>query len=721
MDAGTESIAIEQHRVREVSRNSTIEAVIVAGSLALLAFLARPLLTGRVFTMADLASFHLPMRAIYQEGLRSGYVPIWTPSLYAGFYAHGEGQTGMLHPLHLLLYGALPLQVAFNLELLANYVAAFFGMFWLLCRLHLGRAGALFGALLFAFSGFHLFHFLHLNLVAGSVHIPWLLASLDVVIMEDAPSRRAFGIVAIACVLASEILVGFPQAVWWNLLVGAAFASLRAFESGRGRRLISCVFAVVCGVLLGAIQILPTVDLLPHTNRAGVWRAFALDYSLAPLNFLQFWSPYVFEGRTYSPPTPYDPWTHEYAVYSGAILLVALPWLWIRRTALAPRRRLIVACAAFAVVAFVLALGRYGYLDVALTYLPVVGSFRAPCRYVLLTQLALAVLAAIVFDDLASLHSNLGLRPRDLTLLCVPLALSVLTAALLSTHLVALDGVRFARPIVALGGTAIVAAITAAVILSAAGRRWGLMLLAALTAADLAISGLSYVFATRPQTIDSLLAGLRSAPGPGWRVATPSGWNDLALLKGYRIAGGYSGLFQATTLPYTGEQFQRLAGVRGRFGDDFVFSPLADPIARARLLVDVRTSSNPGAEIDRIDIHRTALVAGTVPALSGLPGSATVAVDRPGRIVVNTVAPGRQLLTVSERFDEGWRATQDGRAIPVLRINGDFLGCVIDAGAHEVELRFQPRSFSTGAFVSALGLVMLAVAAVVTARRKPRP
>src|SRR5439155_3039744 len=253
-------------------------------------------------------------------------------------------------------------------------------------------------------------------------------------------------------------------------------------------------FAVLCGMLLGAIQILPTADLLPHTSRGGVGRAFALDYSLAPLNLLQFWSPYVFEGRTYSPPTPYDPWTHEYAAYSGAILIVVLPWLWMRRAALAPRRTLMIGCAAFALLAFVLALGRYGYIDAALTYLPVVGSFRAPCRYILLTQIALAVLAAIAFDDLASLHWGISLRPRHLALLCVPLALSVLTAALLSTHVIALDGVRFAPPMIALCGTAILAAITAALVLSAAGRCWAFSPLARLPVADLGIWGLSYVF-----------------------------------------------------------------------------------------------------------------------------------------------------------------------------------------------------------------------------------
>jgi hypothetical protein len=34
----------------------------------------------------------------------------------AGFNLHGEGQGGLLHPVILLLYGALPLRTAFLIE-----------------------------------------------------------------------------------------------------------------------------------------------------------------------------------------------------------------------------------------------------------------------------------------------------------------------------------------------------------------------------------------------------------------------------------------------------------------------------------------------------------------------------------------------------------------------------------------------------------------------------
>jgi hypothetical protein len=691
-----------------------LEAVVIVCSLALLAPLVWPLLTGRIFATTDLGFFHLPMRAIYRDGLHAGYWPIWTPALFAGFYAHGEGQTGMFHPLHVVLYRTLPLGIAFNLEFLASYLGAFAGMYWLLRRLRLMRAAALFGAMLFAFSGFQLLHFLHMNLVAVAAHTPWLLASIDVAIAEDRPSRRAAGMIAIACVLASAVLIGFPQAVWWNLLAAAWFAPLRAFELRRGRRLVPCAFALLCGALMGAVQLLPTLDLMRHSVRAEFSRSFAFMYSLHPYNVLQLWSPYVFKGRVFGGGD--YPWIHELGVYSGAILIVALPWLWIRRVALRPRATLVVGTAAFALVMFVLALGRYGYLDVPLTYLPGIGSLRAPVRYILLTQFALAILVAIVFEDLASRDGGHALDTRDVALISVPLILSVLTAALVSTHLVVSARMRLAPLTSAIGGTLIVAAVTGAVLLAAMGRRWALPLLVLLTAADLGLSGLSYVYELPPQTVESQSAGAPPAEDPQWRVVSPEVWGNRLLLKHYRLAVGYAGLFPTRTLPY--KPFQRLASVRDSFAPDSTIEFRPDAIARARLLADVKVTSQPALDIDTIDLQRTALVAEPLPPLAGGAGTASVATDRPGRIVVDTVAPGPKLLSISERFDEGWTATADGRPLRVLRINGDFLGCLVDGGAHRIELRFAPRSFSAGALVSAIGVAALAIGAFVFGRTR---
>jgi hypothetical protein len=72
--------------------------------------LVLPLCLGRVYVWGDLSAFHLPMRHLYQQALRSGDSILWSPAIFSGFYVFGEGQAGMAHPLHWLLYRLLPLQ-----------------------------------------------------------------------------------------------------------------------------------------------------------------------------------------------------------------------------------------------------------------------------------------------------------------------------------------------------------------------------------------------------------------------------------------------------------------------------------------------------------------------------------------------------------------------------------------------------------------------------------
>ena len=66
------------------------------------------------------------------DSLARGDSASWCPMLNCGYDLHGEGQTGLDHPWHRLLYYALPLDVAFNLEMLASYVFGLAGMFVLL-------------------------------------------------------------------------------------------------------------------------------------------------------------------------------------------------------------------------------------------------------------------------------------------------------------------------------------------------------------------------------------------------------------------------------------------------------------------------------------------------------------------------------------------------------------------------------------------------------------
>src|SRR4030095_422712 len=129
----------------------------------ILGILSWPMLTGQVYIKDDLGMFHLPLRLFYAQSLAEGNNFTWFPNIFNGFYLHGEGQVGMYHPLHLILYSALPLALAFNLEVLLGYPFMLSGTFGLLSRWGIRRDAAMFGALCFTFSGFNLLHHIHPN------------------------------------------------------------------------------------------------------------------------------------------------------------------------------------------------------------------------------------------------------------------------------------------------------------------------------------------------------------------------------------------------------------------------------------------------------------------------------------------------------------------------------------------------------------------------------
>jgi len=668
----------------------------VACAAGLLAPLVRPLLQGRVFVYNDLTWFHLPMRYLYQQALHAGDTVLWTPSLFSGFYLHGEGQTGLFHPFHQLLYRVLPLAAAFDLELIANYVAAFGGMWWLLRRLAFDPAAACAGAMLFAFSGFTLLHHHHVNMVAVVAHLPWLLAAADLMIAGDRRNEHRLGFAALALLLASAFLLGFPQGVWWDAIALGGFALLRAGETGRWRRLVPCAGAVALGVLLGALQIVPTADAVAHSMRATGSREFALSFSLHPYNLMQLWSPYAFHEGAFSGGEFL--FFHEFGIYSGAILPVALAWVWIRRAAIG-RRALIGAATAFAALGLILAFGRYGGLAGLLTHVPVLESLRAPARYVVLTQVALVILAAVAIEDLLAIAEGRRVPAAGpLPALWIPAALALATAAgsyagLLPSRLA--DATSAAG---AATGLAIVAAITLLVWLAGRRHRWALAALVMATAADLGTYGLGFIYRERPRTIASLIQAIPPAPAPleDRYAATPDAGpyrSDLVVMRGYRLTNGYVGLFPATQRPFDDEIARRLSGTRWVFTNEGDRLLVEGGVARARLLDDRGEAAS---------------------------GTLAIVVDRPGHLVVNVEAPDARVLALTERFHDGWSATIDGAPQATRRIEGDFLGCVITSGAHRVELRFAPRSFRVGAIASATGAALLAAIVILWPARTAR-
>ncbi len=110
------------------------------------------------------------------------------------------------------------------------------------------------------------------------------------------------------------------------------------------------------------------------------------------------------------------------------------------------------------------------------------------------------------------------------------------------------------------------------------------------------------------------------------------------------------------------------------------------------------------------DPRQHAVVEGEVPAADfECRGAGRAVVTEQGlhrrRISVTSECPG--LLMLSEVFYPGWQATVDGAPAPLLPANVAFSAIRLDAGEHEIEWRYVPRSFRLGLSVSALTLGLL--------------
>ncbi len=321
----------------------------------MLVALGWPTLFGLVYTQNDLGSYHLPTRFFYARSLAMGESFAWTSDFWSGFYLHGEGEVGMYHPLHLLLYRLLPLDLAFNLEVLLSYPFMLVGTFLWLRRWALPRDAALFGAFVFTFSGWNLLQHVHPNMIAVVAHIPWLLLAIESVMCDESPRRVANAKLSVALLTLSQILLGHPQFTFLSSVLEILYLLFRIPSWSSNRRLLALAEAKFIGILSSSIQLIPTLDMLADSARASATSAYAYTMSLHPMNLLQYVAPYFLNGRVF-----YWGWgiTHEFGLYNGAIASLSALWIVVRNKALGPLRPLAWGAIGLALFALLLALGR---------------------------------------------------------------------------------------------------------------------------------------------------------------------------------------------------------------------------------------------------------------------------------------------------------------------------------------------------------------------------
>ena len=370
------------------------------------------------FGNSDIWHLNYPAKHLLQQALRAGHLPLWVPEIGTGFPLLAEGQVGALYPPNIVLFGLLPLPLAFNWSILLHLIAA--GVFAaMLGREHgAGRPGAVATGVVFTFSGFFVCHIKHINVITTASWLPLLLLLVGRYCKWSHDKTLA----AIAAVVAMMLLAGHPQTALYNTIIASGYSLVlvgriwRSEEDDRGRRVrrlvAGLVAALALGTALGAVQLLPTYELNSVSPRKdGLSLAESTGQDMRWRHLLMFVDPHTFgdpgdveevavkRGKTDEQTLQLRGFFHDTELPSifwevnGYVGLLPL-LLALLAIALGHRKREVAGLVALLAVSLLLALGKHGGLYLLLWYLiPGMKLFQVPSRFLLHADLALALLA----------------------------------------------------------------------------------------------------------------------------------------------------------------------------------------------------------------------------------------------------------------------------------------------------------------------------------------
>lgn len=236
------------------------------GLLALLPALAHSpaWLEGRLLGPGDGAALHYPLRAEAWAAFRRGELPAWNPWIFSGTPLLPAYRPGALHPVMPAL-ALLPPFVAFQALVLVSLGMAGALTYLYLRRLGAARIGAYVAGLGFALGPYLVGHLGDTASVAAAPSLPLLLLAAEALLLRPTAGPAA----ALAAAIALLLLSGSPEAARAGaaLLLGRLVVA-HVFGNGeRARSWRASGLAVLCGLLLAAPQLVPTLYAAQEAGR----------------------------------------------------------------------------------------------------------------------------------------------------------------------------------------------------------------------------------------------------------------------------------------------------------------------------------------------------------------------------------------------------------------------------------------------------------------------
>jgi uncharacterized membrane protein YfhO len=363
--------------------------------ISCLIFFARGIFLDRMSILWDTPNQFFPKLWYTANVWRKGMIPFWNPFLFNGFPSFADPQSQTFYPFTFMMafLTGVSAKVVY-LQLVVHYMLTGIFMYLFAGFYVKDIAGRVIASLIYMFNGFMINHFEHLTMVNSVVWLPLILFFLE----KGWRSRNMLYFAPAGLCIAFLIFAGHPQSMLYIFSVTVLFAVFRCFFNNEGRRfslfpVVLVIASVAVGVLLAAVQLLPTVEFSGLSNRSGglPYQAASAAGQFSLSQFLTFFLPDYF-GGVRGPYVGAGDIAHS-SIYCGVIFIALLPFSFMKR------RREAFFFAGMSLIALLFSMGDHGFLfRVVFDLVPGFNLFRSPVH------------ARFVFAFFAALLTGMGME-----------------------------------------------------------------------------------------------------------------------------------------------------------------------------------------------------------------------------------------------------------------------------------------------------------------------
>ena len=224
-----------------------------------------------------------PWKTLVIDSLKNMEIPLWNPYNFSGSPLFANSQSSVLYPLN-LLYFILPFDIGWATQVISQVLLALI-FTYLYCR-SIGRSiyGATFSAISYSVCLF-MATFLEYNTIGHIMALlPLSLFSIEKILKD----KSLFYYPLFTISLVSSIFAGHLQVFLYSAIFIFIYGFVRMLDASKKRLQKTVVFFLLFlfSILVGAIQLLPTVELIQLSARVSHNSEFLNNNLLVNINQL---------------------------------------------------------------------------------------------------------------------------------------------------------------------------------------------------------------------------------------------------------------------------------------------------------------------------------------------------------------------------------------------------------------------------------------------------